>query len=128
MLVAELPNLFLALPVAPMSALLETLKYHPNGLFQHSTTMEESNTESKYGIPRFHGNPHQLPEYVYRVQTRIAREKAMTEDEVKKLGPLGLRLVEELRGQAFRLAQQVDLTTLASERGAEALLRTSTTI
>lgn len=77
--------------------------------------MEEGNTESKFGIPRFGGNPHHLPEYVYRVQTRIAREQAMTEEEVKKLGPLGLRLVEGLRGQAFRLAQQVDLTTLSSE-------------
>ena len=43
---------------------------------------------------------------------------------MKKLGPLGLRLVEGLRGQAFRLAQQVDLATLASEKGAETLLRT----
>ena len=100
-----------------MSALLETLRYHPHGVSQPSTTMEEGNTESKFGIPRFDGNPHHLPEYVYRVQTRMAREKAMSEDEVKKLGPLGLRLVEGLRGQAFRLAQQVELSTLSSERG-----------
>ncbi len=116
--------LTLTSPVALMSALLETLRYQPHGLSQPSTTMEEGNTESKFGIPRFDGNPHHLPEYVYRVQTRIAREKAMTEDEVKKLGPLGLRLVEGLRGQAFRLAQQVDLSTLSSERGAEVLLKT----
>lgn len=64
-----------------------------------STTMEDGNTGGKFGIPRFDGNPHQLLEYVYRFQTRIARGKAMTEEGVKKLGPLGLRLVAGLRGQ-----------------------------
>ena len=31
----------------------------------------------------------------------------MSKDEVAKLGPLGLRLVEGLRGQAFRIAQRI---------------------
>ena len=106
-----------------MSALLETLKYRPD--FQSGTTTHEdfNSAEGKFGIPRFNGEATMLPEYTYRVRARAAKEKAMSKDEVEKLGPLGLRLVEGLRGQALRLAQQVNLTTLSSKDGAEALLK-----
>ena len=106
-----------------MSALLETLKFRPET--QGGTTNHEdfNSAEGKFGIPRFNGEATMLPEYTYRVRARAAKEKAMSKDEVEKLGPLGLRLVEGLRGQALRLAQQVNLTTLSSKDGAEALLK-----
>lgn len=47
----------------------------------------------------------------------------MSEDEVKKLGPLGLRLVEGLRGQALKLAQHLKPEQLAASGGPELLLK-----
>eukprot|EP00434_Breviolum_minutum_P030756 symbB.v1.2.027202.t1/scaffold2716.1/size72468/9 len=72
-----------------MSALLETLKYRPD--FQSGTTTHEdfNSAEGKFGIPRFNGEATMLPEYTYRVRARAAKEKAMSKDEVEKLGPLG---------------------------------------
>lgn len=102
-----------------MSALLETLKYKPD--VQSSTTTEDFGTEGK--IPRFNGDPATLPEYTYRVMARLEKEGKMAKDEVQKLGPLGLRLVEGLRGPALRLAQQVDIKALGSENGPKALLK-----
>ena len=51
-------------------------------------------TEGKYGIPRFDGSLHLLQEYSYRVKMKELREKDLEASEAKKLGPLGLRLVE----------------------------------
>ena len=86
---------------------------------------EESHasTESKGGqIPRFGGEPSRLTEYAFRVRARIAKEKLIGDDEVKKLGPLGLRLVEGLSGAALKVAQQIPTKVLASPEGAEELL------
>ena len=47
----------------------------------------------------------------------------MSKEEVAKLGPLGLRLVEGVRGQAFRKAQQIDISVLASTAGPTTLLK-----
>ena len=104
-----------------MSALLETLKYRHDA-FNGSTTNEDHGTEGKFGIPRFNGDPMMLPEYTYRVKTRMEKEKSMTKEEVDKLGPLGLRLVEGLRGPALRLVQQLDIQTLGSPEGPKKLL------
>ena len=97
-----------------MSALLETLRFESaqssSGL---AGSQEAFDSEGKYGIPRFSGEPTQLPEYTCRVQMKILREKSMEESELKKLGPLGLRLVEGLRGRALRLAQQLKPEDLA---------------
>ena len=49
----------------------------------------------------------------------MAKEKLIGEDEVKKLGPLGLRLVEGLSGSALKVAQQIPTKVLASPEGAE---------
>ena len=107
-----------------MSALLENLRYRAESTQVTHQQDEASNTEGKFGIPRFDGNPNMLQEYAYRVKTKIAKEAEMSKDEVSKLGPLGLRLVEGLRGQAFRLAQQVDISVLASSAGPTSLLKT----
>lgn len=77
--------------------------------------------EGKFGIPRFGGEPAALQEYSFRVRARMAREAAMDANEVKKLGPLGLRLIEGLRGQALKLAQTIETTELAKTRGPELL-------
>lgn len=109
-----------------MSAILETLRYQPNNGVQGSTTNLEDlagGTEGKFGIPRFNGDPTLLAEYTYRVNTRIAKEAKMEKTEVDKLGPLGLRLVEGLRGQAFRLAQQIEIAQLAASDGPKKLLQ-----
>ena len=104
-----------------MSALLETLKYRADA-FQGSTTNEDHGTEGKFGIPRFNGDPMMLPEYTYRVKTRMEKESKMTKEEIDKLGPLGLRLVEGLRGSALRLVQQLDIQTLGASDGPKRIL------
>ncbi len=47
----------------------------------------------------------------------------MHESEAKKLGPLGLRLVEGLRGDALKLAQQMKMEDLAKPGAPEQLLK-----
>ena len=105
-----------------MAAMLENLRWKPDGTQVHS--MEDQNTEGKFGVPRFDGNPHTLQEYEWRVRTKMAKEAEMSKDETAKLGPLGLRLVEGLRGPALRLAQQVDISVLSSSAGPTTLLKT----
>ena len=59
-----------------------------------------------------------VQEYNKSISNRNWRVK----DEVKKLGPLGLRLVEGLSGSALKVAQQIPTKVLASPEGAEELL------
>ena len=105
-----------------MAAMLEGLKWRPDG-GQPANGMDEQNTEGKFGVPRFDGNPHALQDYEWRVKTKIAKEAEMSKEEIAKLGPLGLRLVEGLRGPALRLAQQVDISVLSSSAGPTTLLK-----
>ena len=79
-------------------------------------------TESKFGIPRFGGEPSALHEYTYRVRARVQRESHMDAGEIKRLGPLGLRLVEGLRGPALKLAQQLEPAKLATTEAPEILI------
>ena len=74
------------------------------------------------GIPRFDGEASRLAEYSFRVKLLEARTKAMDKDEVKKQGPLGLRLVEGLRGQALQVAKTLDVDKLGSNGGPKLLL------
>ena len=104
-----------------MSALLDTLKFRPDA-FQGSTTNDDPGTEGKFGIPRFNGDPMMLPEYTYRVKTRMEKESKMTKEEVDKLGPLGLRLIEGLRGPALRIVQQLDVQVLGGTDGPKKIL------
>ena len=105
-----------------MAALLEGLRWRPDGS-QPANGMDEQNTEGKFGVPRFDGSPHALQDYEWRVRTKMAKEAEMSKEEVAKLGPLGLRLVEGLRGPALRLAQQVDISVLSSSAGPTTLLK-----
>ena len=63
-----------------------------------------------------------LPEYTYRVKTRMEKESKMTKEEVDKLGPLGLRLIEGLRGPALRIVQQLDVQVLGGTDGPKKIL------
>ena len=107
-----------------MSALLENLRWKPDyGVSAASAAEDAGSAEGKFGIPRFNGDPNMLQEYNWRIKTKIAKEAEMSKDEIAKLGPLGLRMVEGLRGQAFRLAQQVDISVLSSSAGPQTLLK-----
>ena len=105
-----------------MAAILENLKYDPNGTSTNNLA-EDWSSEGKFGIPRFGGQPSALQEYAFRVRSRMIRESKMDESEVKKLGPLGLRLVEGLRGDALKLAQQLKMDDLAKPGAPEQRLK-----
>lgn len=105
-----------------MAALLENLRYDPTASSNLSLADDANSSEGKFGIPRFAGDPAALQEYSFRVTVRQSREKMMDKTEVKKMGPLGLRLIEGLRGDAFRLAQQLSTEDLAGEDGPQLLL------
>ena len=78
-------------------ALLDTFRYVN---FIHAEDVA-TNIESKGGgLPRYGGEPQKLSEYSWRVRARIIREALLPEEEQKKMGPLGLRLVEGLNGSA----------------------------
>ncbi|CAE7367988.1 RE1 [Symbiodinium necroappetens] len=100
-----------------MASLLEGLSWH-----RFVEISESETTEGKYGIPRFDGSLNLLQEYSYRVRMRVKKEKEMDQGEVKKLGPLGLRLVEGLRGPALHIVRAVKEETLIGEKGPEAIL------
>ena len=103
-----------------MSALLDALRW-PNFVAEDESA--QMGTEGKAGIPRFNGEPTRLAEYVFRVKAKQLKEKALSEDEQKKLGPLALRLVEGLSGTALRVAQTIDFNELSKpEAGVEKLL------
>ena len=78
-----------------MSALLDALRW-PNCIAEDESA--QMGTEGKARIPRFTGEPTRLTEYVFRVKAKQLKEKALADDERKKLGPLALRLVEGLSG------------------------------
>ena len=104
-------------------ALLDNLRYDGGSNATAMTAAaEEASLEGKFGIPCFNGEPAALQEYLYRVRARAAREALMDTSEVKKLGPLGLRLLEGLRGSAFKLAQQLSIEDLGKKDGHEQLL------
>ena len=89
---------------SPM-ALLDTFRYV--NFIKEEETQNSTEGKNAGGIPRFNGEATRLGEYTWRVRARMAREAEMDPGEVKKQGPLGLRLVEQLSGPALRVAQQM---------------------
>ena len=53
---------------------------------------------------------------------RQQKERGMQEDELKKLGPLGLRLLEGLSGHALQIAQLLDMDEISKPKGPEYLM------
>ena len=82
---------------------------------------EALSTEGKAGVPRFDGEVTKLSEYEFRVRLRQVREKTMDESELKKIGPLALRLVDGLRGTALQVAKTLAVDELAKPQGVELL-------
>ena len=100
-------------------AALECLKWHN---FAQSNE-DAVSTEGKAGVPRYDGEITRLSEYQFRVKLRELKEKTLDETEMKKLGPLGLRLVEGLRGAALQVARSIPVDELASTAGPAILLK-----
>ena len=87
-----------------------------------------STTEGRFGVPRFNGDPSRLTEWTFRVRALERKEAQMTETELKKLGPLALRLIECFSGQALKVAQNLDIKKLEkSDEGVTYLLDSLTT-
>lgn len=99
-------------------SILECLKWQT---FVQATE-EHASTEGKAGVPRYDGEVTKLAEYSFRVRLKQARELALPEDERKKLGPLGLRLIDWLRGPALQVARNVKIDKLQGSDGATYLL------
>lgn len=99
-------------------SVLEVLKWQNFS----SVAEDDRSTESKSGIPRYDGDPTKLQEYQFRVRLRQAREQQMDESELKKLGPLALRLVDGLRGPALQVARSLQVDKLANKEGPTYLL------
>ena len=73
---------------------------------------DDATTEGKAGVPRYNVEPAKLQEYIFRVRLRQAREKGMSEEEVKKKGPLALRLIDGLRGPALHVIRALPIDQL----------------
>ena len=86
------------------------------------TSDDFANTEGKSGVPRFDGEASRLAEYCFRVRLQDTKIKNMDATEAKKLGPLGIRLVEGLRSQALHVAGEIPMDKLASADGPNILL------
>ena len=80
-------------------------------------------TEGKQGVPRYGGEPSVLLEYTYRVRLREAREQTMDSSELKKLGPLGLRLVDGLSGTALQIVRGIPVEDLAKSDGPSTIIK-----
>ena len=94
---------------------LEGLKY---GNFKPQTVSYDSRA-----LPGFGGDPTAWADYKFQVEALIAKEAKLSETERKKLGPLGLRLVDRLTGPALQLAKQLGVPTLAEDDGVAQLLK-----
>lgn len=102
-------------------SVLECLKWH--NFVQIGEENSALSTEGKNGIPRFAGDATKLAEYQFRVRLRQVREKSISEDEKKKIGPLGLRLVDGLTGPALQVVRDLPIEKLAEEQGPTFLLQ-----
>ena len=81
-------------------------------------------TEGKAGVPKYDGEASRLAEYTFKVRLRQLREKGMSEEELRKQGPLALRLVDGLRGPALQTVRSMrKMDVLAGEKGVDYLLK-----
>ena len=75
-------------------------------------------------VPRYDGEPSKLAEYSFRVKLLHTRLQHLDEAEAKKKGPLGLLLIDGLRGQALQVARELDPAKLAKPDGHKLLVDT----
>ena len=101
-------------------SILECLKWH--NFVQIGEGDPALTTEGKNGIPRYAGDATKLAEHQFRVRLRQVREKSISDEEKKKIGPLGLRLVDGLSGPALQVVRDLPIEKLAEEQGPTFLL------
>ena len=68
------------------------------------------------------GQVEEWANYKFQINALEMKEKAMSENGRKKLGPLALRLVERLQGPALQIAKGIGLEKLAELEGVTRLL------
>ena len=109
---------------AMASSILDSLRFQNfiSASDEVSSSLGYGSTEGKAGVPRYNGDPGRFAEWQFRVRTRQLREKQLDQEEAKKLGPLGLRLLEGLSGHALQVAQLMDIEQLAGGDGAQKLM------
>ena len=100
-------------------SVLECLKWHN---FQASQDATVTN-EGKSGVPCFAGDVTKLAEYQFRVRLRQSMEKNMKEEDLRKRGPLGVRLIDGLKGPALQVARGLPVDKLSGEDGPGFLLK-----
>ena len=93
---------------------LENLKY---GNFKPTTVAPEART-----LPGFGGQVEEWANYKFQISALEKKENQLSEGERKKLGPLGLRLVERLQGPALQVAKTLGVDALAETTGVATLL------
>ena len=101
-------------------SILECLKWH--NFVQIGEGDPALTTEGKNGIPRYAGDATKLAEYQFRVRLRQVREKLISDEEKKKIGPLGLRLVDGPSGPALQVVRDLPIEKLAEDQGPTFLL------
>ena len=100
-------------------SVLECLKWHNFA----SSQQEILTTDGKSGVPCFSGQVTKLAEYQFRVRVRQSMEKTLTEDDLRKRGPLGVRLIDGLKGPALQVARGLPIDKLSEEGGPSFLLK-----
>ena len=93
---------------------LETLRY---GSFKPTWVQSDSKALLGYG-----GEVTGWADYKFAVQAVERKEATLSDGEKKKLGPLGLRLVERLAGPALQVAKKLGLDELEKPDGVKSLL------
>ena len=79
--------------------------------------------ETKTGaLPGFGGGVAAWADYKFAVDAIKIKESALAESEKKNLGPLALRLVERLQGQALQGAKRIGADALARADGVDKLM------
>ena len=95
---------------------LEGLKY---GNFRPQSVQWDARA-----LPGFGGDPTAWADYRFQVEALMTKESLLADSEKKKLGPLGLRLVDRLTGPALQIAKQMGVQKLSEEGGVKILLKT----
>ncbi|CAE7717314.1 TY4B-J, partial [Symbiodinium sp. CCMP2456] len=98
-------------PFATMasSSLLDGLKFSRFLADEDAVGQGSFTTEGRDGVALLSG--------LFRVQTLERKEAAMSETEMKKLGPLSPRLIECFSGQTLKVAQTLDIKRLEESDG-----------
>ena len=93
---------------------LETLRY---GSFRPTWVQSDSKA-----LPGYGGEVTGWADYKFSVLAVERKEATLSEGEKKKLGPLGLRLIERLAGPALQVAKKLGLDELEKPEGVKSLL------